>query len=103
MPIPSSFFTLRNLKLSAVVPNRLRAAALPTGRSDRPEGLPMTSDSGPERKFWQIALADIERPLGAGPNGRSEQGTRARLRFLADRRAFRLCPDAERTAGALSY
>jgi hypothetical protein len=39
MPIPSSFFTLRNLKLSAVVPSRLRAAALPTGRSGRPEGI----------------------------------------------------------------
>ena len=31
----------------------------------------MTSDSGPERKFWQIALADLERQLGAGPNGLS--------------------------------
>jgi hypothetical protein len=29
----------------------------------------MTSDSGPERKFWQIALADLERQLGAGRNG----------------------------------
>jgi hypothetical protein len=31
----------------------------------------MTSDSGPERKFWQIALADLERQLGAGRNGLS--------------------------------
>jgi hypothetical protein len=25
----------------------------------------MTSDSGPERKFWQISLADLERQLEA--------------------------------------
>src|ERR1700732_4834510 len=71
MPIPLSFFTLRNLKLSAVVPSRLRAAALPTDRSDRPEGLPVTSDRGPERKFWQIALADLERQIG----GRRERNS----------------------------
>ena len=29
----------------------------------------MTSASGPERKFWQIALADLDRQLGASPNG----------------------------------
>jgi Mg2+-importing ATPase len=29
----------------------------------------MTSDSGSERKFWQIALADLERELGADANG----------------------------------
>ena len=42
----------------------------------------MTSDSGPERKFWQIALADLERQLGAGRDGLSsaEAATR-RLRY----------------------
>src|ERR1700724_2202691 len=95
MPIPSSFFTLRNLKLSAVVPSRLRAAALPTDRSDIPGGLPMTSDSGPERKFWQIALADLERQLGAGRNGLSSAEAAARrLRYgpntLEERRRLSL-------------
>src|ERR1700731_3013749 len=95
MPIPSSFFTLRNLKLSAVVPNRLRAAALPTGRSDRPEGLPITSDSGPERKFWQIALADLERQPGAGRTGiSSAEAAARRLRYgpntLEERRRLSL-------------
>src|ERR1700736_6186548 len=95
MPIPSSFFTLRNLKLSAVVPSRLRAAALPTDRSDRPEGLPVTSDRGPERKFWQIALADLERQLGAGRNGiSSAEAAARRLRYgpntLEERRRLSL-------------
>jgi Mg2+-importing ATPase len=95
MPIPSSFFTLRNLKLPAVVPSRLRAAALPTDRSDRPEGLPVTSDSGPERKFWQIALADLERQLGAGRNGiSSAEAAARRLRYgpntLEERRRLSL-------------
>src|SRR6266566_4463552 len=50
--------------------------------SDRPEELPMTSDSGPERKFWQIALADLERQLGAGRNGLSSAEAAARrLRY----------------------
>jgi hypothetical protein len=39
----------------------------------------MTSDSGPERKFWQIALADLERQLGASPNGLSSAEAAARL------------------------
>jgi len=38
----------------------------------------MTSDSGPERKFWQIALADLERQLGAGRNGISSAEAAAR-------------------------
>src|SRR5271167_3616748 len=38
----------------------------------------MTSDSGPERKFWQIALADLERQLGASPNGLSSAEAAAR-------------------------
>ena len=38
----------------------------------------MTSDSGPERKFWQISLADLERQLGAGRNGLSSAEAAAR-------------------------
>ena len=38
----------------------------------------MTSESGPERKFWQIALADLERQLAAGPNGLSSAEAAAR-------------------------
>ena len=45
----------------------------------------MTSDSGPERKFWQIALADLERQLGAGRNGLSSAEAAARrLRYGAN-------------------
>ena len=42
----------------------------------------MTSNSGPERKFWQIALADLEHQLGAAASGLStgEVATR-RLRY----------------------
>ena len=80
-PIPSVFFTLRKPEISALMPIGLRLeppasavaercapAALSTSRSDIPGGLPMTSDSGPERKFWQIAVADLERQLDAGRN-----------------------------------
>ena len=55
----------------------------------------MTSDSGPEREFWQIALADLERQLGAGRNGltSAEAGAR-RLRYgpntLEERRRLSL-------------
>ena len=38
----------------------------------------MTSDSGAERKFWQIALADLERQIGAGRNGLSSAEAAAR-------------------------
>jgi Cation transporter/ATPase, N-terminus len=42
----------------------------------------MTSDSGAERKFWQVALTDLERQLGAGPNGLSSTEAAARrLRY----------------------
>ena len=42
----------------------------------------MTSDSGAERKFWQIALTDLERQLGAGRNGLSSAEAAARrLRY----------------------
>src|SRR5271170_6847363 len=42
----------------------------------------MTSDSGPERNFWQIALVDLERQLGAGRNGLSSTEAAARrLRY----------------------
>src|SRR5271167_2463785 len=40
----------------------------------------MTSDGGPrERNFWQIALADLERQLGASPNGLSSAEAALRL------------------------
>jgi hypothetical protein len=42
----------------------------------------MTSDSGPERKFWQIALADLDRQLGSSPNGlASDEAAARRLRY----------------------
>ena len=55
----------------------------------------MTSDSGPERKFWQIALADLERQLGAGRNGlTSAEAAARRLRYgpntLEERRRLSL-------------
>src|SRR5271166_5244593 len=60
-----------------------------------PEGFPMTSDSGPERKFWQIPLADLERQLGTSPNGLSSAEAAARrLRYgpntLEERRRLSL-------------
>jgi P-type Mg2+ transporter len=55
----------------------------------------MTSDSGPEPKFWQIALADLERQLGASPNGLSAaEAAVRRLRYgpntLEERRRLSL-------------
>ena len=55
----------------------------------------MISDSGPQRKFWQIALADLKRQLGAGPNGPSSTEAAARrLRYgpntLEERRRLSL-------------
>jgi Mg2+-importing ATPase len=55
----------------------------------------MTSDSVPEQKFWQIALADLEKELGAGPNGLSSAEVSARrLRYgpntLEERRRLSL-------------
>jgi len=55
----------------------------------------MTSDSGPEWRFWQIALADLERQLGTGRNGLSSAGAGARrLRYgpntLEERRRLSL-------------
>jgi len=42
----------------------------------------MTPESGPEPKFWQIALADLERRLGADRNGLSSAEVAARrLRY----------------------
>jgi len=42
----------------------------------------MPSDSGSERSFWQIALVDLERQLGAGGNGLSSAEVAARrLRY----------------------
>jgi Mg2+-importing ATPase len=51
----------------------------------------MTPESGPEPKFWQIALADLERRLGSDRNGLSSAEVSARrLRYgpntLAERR-----------------
>ena len=55
----------------------------------------MTSDSRPERKFWQIALADLERQLRTSPNGLSSAEAAARrLRYgpntLEERRRLSL-------------
>ena len=36
----------------------------------------MTSDSGPERKFSQIALADLERQLGVAERAQLRRGRR---------------------------
>jgi P-type Mg2+ transporter len=42
----------------------------------------MTSDTGPERKFWQLAIADLEKEFGAGRNGLSSAEAAARrLRY----------------------
>ena len=42
----------------------------------------MTSDSAPERKFWQVALADLEQQLGTGRNGlTSAEAATRRLRY----------------------
>ena len=55
----------------------------------------MTPESGPEPKFWQIALADLERQLGADRNGLSSAEVAARrLRYgpnaLEERRRLSL-------------
>ena len=55
----------------------------------------MTSDSGSERNFWQIALADLERQLGVDRNGLSSAEAMARrLRYgpntLEERRRLSL-------------
>ena len=42
----------------------------------------MTSDSAPERKFWQVALADLEQQLATGRNGlTSAEAATRRLRY----------------------
>jgi Mg2+-importing ATPase len=63
------------------MPNRLRLSnageyrrrvTRPRRRNQRVrqnKGVAMKSDSRPERKFWQIALADLERELGADAKG----------------------------------
>ncbi len=55
----------------------------------------MTADSKLERKFWQIALADLERQLGAGHDGLSSAEATSRLarygpNTLAERRRLSL-------------
>ena len=55
----------------------------------------MKSDSRPERKFWQIALADLERQLGADANGlTASEAALRRLRYgpnaLEERRRLSL-------------
>ena len=55
----------------------------------------MTPESGPEPKFWQIALADLERQLGADRNGLSSaEVAERRLRYgpntLGERRRLSL-------------
>jgi P-type Mg2+ transporter len=42
----------------------------------------MRPDSAPERKFWQVALADLEQQLGTGRNGlTSAEAATRRLRY----------------------
>ena len=55
----------------------------------------MASDSRPERKFWQIALGELEQQLGAGRNGLSSAEVAARrfrygLNTLEERRHLSL-------------
>ena len=55
----------------------------------------MTRESGPEPKFWQIALADLEQRLGANRNGLSSaEVAERRLRYgpntLGERRRLSL-------------
>jgi P-type Mg2+ transporter len=38
----------------------------------------MTSHTGPARKFWQLAVADLERELGSGRDGLSSAEAQAR-------------------------
>src|SRR5271169_6840846 len=71
------------------------AAALRTGRPDRPEGLPMTVASELEQKFWQVALPDLEKQLAADGNGLSSaEAVARRLRYgpntLEERRRLSL-------------
>jgi len=59
------------------------------------KGFPMTSDSGPEPKFWRIALADLEKQLAADGNGlTSTEAVARRLRYgpnsLEERRRLSL-------------
>jgi Mg2+-importing ATPase len=55
----------------------------------------MASDSVPERKFWQFAIADLENQLGAGPDGLSSaEAASRRVRYgpnsLEERRRLSL-------------
>src|SRR5271167_3966488 len=69
------------------------AAPQPAGQTNR--GVAMKSDSRPERKFWQIALADLERELGTDRTGLSSaEAAVRRLRYgpnaLEERRRLSL-------------
>ena len=55
----------------------------------------MKSDSRPERKFWQVALADLERELGTDAKGlTTSEAALRRLRYgpnaLEERRRLSL-------------
>src|SRR5580700_5628251 len=57
--------------------------------------LPMASDSMPGRKFWQLAIADLEQQLGAGRDGLSStEAASRRVRYgpnsLEERRRLSL-------------
>src|SRR5271166_1417035 len=70
------------------------AAPQPAGPTNHKD-LPMTSDRGPQRKFWQIALADLERELGADAKGlTASEAAARRLRYgpniLEERRRLSL-------------
>jgi hypothetical protein len=58
----------------------------------------MTSDSGPERKFWQNALADLKRQLGSSPNGPSAEAAARRLRYGPNKLRI-CCNSAKREQG----
>ena len=72
----------------------MRPAALPTSGSDRQRGCNEIRYR-PERKFWQIALADLERELGTDRTGLSSaEAALRRLRYgpnaLEERRRLSL-------------
>src|SRR6202047_389549 len=59
------------------------------------QGLPMTPDSPPQRRFWQVSLADLENQLAAGKDGLSSvEAAARRLRYgpntLEERRRLSL-------------
>ncbi len=65
----------------------------------------MTPESGPEPKFWQIPLADLEQRLGADRNGLSSAEVAARrVRYgpntLEERRRLSLSGGGQSNGGS---